>query len=132
MIDHHCPAVDADGHLRHPLVVGRDDGQPLQPPAQVVAEVTNRTTGERQLARGVVERTELMAHERERILGRDEGTGAAADLGHAAARHQRGAGGGRENVVARAARFVPPAVEEYRPRLVGQALEQHGRIRKVG
>ncbi len=71
VIDHQRPVVDTDRHFGQLLGVRGETGQPFEPAAEIVAEVTDGTAAERQAGRGIGARTQALAQNLERVIGQE-------------------------------------------------------------
>jgi hypothetical protein len=136
VVHHHRPVVDAHRHFRNAFRVQGADRQALDAPGQVVGKVADGAAGEGQGRRASVRRQDP-AQQLEGVGGGQagvaQGTGTrAANLGHAAPGDQGGIGSRRQDVHAPGGGVGPAAVQEYRPGLVGDGLEQLGAVREIG
>ena len=140
VIDHHRPVINADDHVRNALGITRACRQTLDAPRQVVTEITDGATTERQFTGTPRRKSSWRAGSIHRDMGTQQFKRISARqfgalgmyFGQRAARHQPHVRLGGNNVVTRLPRMVQPAVQEHRPRAVGHGFEQRSAVGAVG
>ena len=119
MINHDCPVIDADCHLRQLFFVPRNFWNIVVTAGQVVTPVSQRAARKRDIRHGLDRRAQLFAQQSENILSRMAYTGAIADFRLFTLRNQCGNGLGHENIKTSTASAVQPR----RPRQIADCGE---------
>lgn len=123
MIDHHGPAVNADGHFGDLLGIFGNGRQFFDAPRQIVAEIADRTAAKRQAVDGRQACAQVLLQQFERIGAALDDPAVALDPGGIAVGLQGGNRRVSQNIVTVLAAMGLRAIQEHRPRQMGNRSE---------